>query len=433
MIRTDWRKRVLVHLLSLLAVCLLMGALTGQYAWMLALGLAVYLGWLLIQLLRLQKWLSLRPAHEAPPVSRGLWGEVFDSLYHLQRYHLRVQARLQAVVEQMQASTAALRDAVVILDRQGSLRWWNKAAETLLGLKMPQDAGQPISNLVRDPRFKSYFERGLYTEPLEMLSPVLRDVHLQFDVIRYGEGEYLLQARNISRLHRLEQMRKDFIANVSHELRTPLTVTNGYLETLLDHAETLPPRWMRPLQQMQQQGARMQALLDDLLWLARLEATDHPADSQPVAVAALLSTIKSDARVLSAGRQRITLEADPQLMLQGDETELRSAFSNLLFNAVKYTPAGSEIQIRWWADEQGAHCQVSDTGPGIEARHLPRLTERFYRVDAGRASDSGGTGLGLAIVKHVLLRHGGWLDISSTPGQGSRFTCHFHAARLVRP
>jgi two-component system phosphate regulon sensor histidine kinase PhoR len=227
-------------------------------------------------------------------------------------------------------------------------------------------------------------------------------------------------------------MRKDFVANVSHELRTPLTVIAGYLETLLDNLEDVNPRWLRPLQQMQQQAGRMQNLLNDLLLLAKLEATDYPSDNQPVAVDLLLLSIRNDAQALSANKHhRIVLEADAHLKLKGSEMELRSAFSNLVFNAVKYTPAEGEIRIRWWGDEQGAHLSVRDSGIGIDAKHLPRLTERFYRVDSSRASNTGGTGLGLAIVKHVLLRHRARLDIASVPGQGSTFVCHFPPAQVV--
>ena len=228
-------------------------------------------------------------------------------------------------------------------------------------------------------------------------------------------------------------MRKDFIANVSHELRTPLTVICGYLETLLDNVEDVNPRWSRALQQMQQQGGRMQTLLNDLLLLAKLEATDYPSDNQPVAIDGLLQSIKSDAQQLSGQKnQHITLEADPTILLKGSEAELRSAFSNLVFNAVKYTPAEGNIRIRWWGDEQGAHLSVQDSGIGIDNKHLPRLTERFYRVDSSRNSNTGGTGLGLAIVKHVLLRHRARMEISSVPGHGSTFTCHFAPAQVSK-
>ena len=429
----DWRGAVVRRLLLLVGACLLLGALTGEYAWVLACGLAIHLAWTLSQLLRLHKWLREHKTDEPPPDGYGLWGEVFDSIYHLQRRNQKARGRLQAVIDRVQESTTALKDAVVMLDSQGNLEWWNRAAETLLGLKTPQDSGQQLANLVRDPRFKEYFERGNYAEALEIPAPTNDRRRLQFHITRYGNREHLLLVRDVTRLYQLEQMRKDFVANVSHELRTPLTVIAGYLETLLDNVEAVNPRWLRALQQMQQQGARMQTLLNDLLLLAKLESTDYPSDNQPLAIDLLLLSIKNDAQALSGDQQhRISLEADPHLKLKGSEAELRSAFSNLVFNAVKYTPAGGDIRIRWWGDEQGAHLAVSDTGMGIETRHLPRLTERFYRVDSSRASNTGGTGLGLAIVKHVLLRHRGNLEISSVPGKGSTFTCHFAAAQVVQ-
>jgi len=420
-------------MLLLITGCLLVGLISGYYGWSLALGLALYLGWTLKQLLRLHEWLRLHKPDEAPPDGYGLWGEVFDSIYHLQRRDQRVRGRLQAVIDRVQESTAALKDAVIMLDSDGNLEWWNRAAETLLGLKTPQDSGQPVTNLVRHPRFKEYFEQENYLEPLEIPSPINDRLRVQLHITRYGNNEHLMLVRDVTRIHQLEQMRKDFVANVSHELRTPLTVIAGYLETLLDNVEDVNPRWVRALQQMQQQGGRMQTLLNDLLLLAKLEATDYPSDNQPVAIDALLQSIKSDAQALSGQRnQRISLEAAPGIRLKGSEAELRSAFSNLVFNAVKYTQDEGQIRIRWWADEQGAHLSVQDSGIGIDAKHLPRLTERFYRVDSSRASNTGGTGLGLAIVKHVLLRHRGRLEISSVPGHGSTFTCHFAPAQIAQ-
>ncbi|WP_278956865.1 phosphate regulon sensor histidine kinase PhoR [Aquipseudomonas alcaligenes] len=429
----NWRGALARRLLLLLAACGLIGLITGQYAWALAIGIGAYLLWHLKQLLRLHAWLRERQPDDAPPEGYGLWGEVFDSIYHLQRRDQRVRGRLQAVIDRVQESTAALRDAVIMLDSEGNLEWWNRAAEQLLGLKTPQDSGQAITNLVRHPRFKEYFEAGQYQEALEIPSPINDRQRLQLQITRYGNNEHLMFVRDVTRLHQLEQMRKDFVANVSHELRTPLTVISGYLETLLDNVEEVNPCWLRALQQMQQQGSRMQNLLNDLLLLAKLEATDYPSDNQPVAMDLLLLSIRNDAQALSGSRNhRISLEADHQVRLKGSEAELRSAFSNLVFNAVKYSPEESEIRIRWWADEQGGHFSVADSGIGIEAKHLPRLTERFYRVDSSRASNTGGTGLGLAIVKHVLLRHRARLDITSVPGKGSTFTCHFPAQQLSR-
>ncbi|MDH4568190.1 phosphate regulon sensor histidine kinase PhoR [Pseudomonas sp. BN414] len=429
----DWRGVVIRRLLLLIGACLLVGLVTGHYAWALVVGLGAYLGWTLAQLLRLYKWLKEHKPDEPPPDGYGLWGEVFDSIYHLQRRDQRVRGRLQAVIDRVQESTAALKDAVVMLDSDGNLDWWNRAAETLLGLKTPQDSGQPATNLIRHPRFKEYFEQGKYNEPLDLPSPVNDRLRLQFHITKYGNSEHLMLVRDVTRLHQLEQMRKDFVANVSHELRTPLTVIAGYLETLLDNVEDVNPRWTRALQQMSQQGKRMQNLLNDLLLLAKLEATDYPSDNQPVAVDLMLLQIKADAVALSGNRHhRVNLEADHNYKLRGSEAELRSAFSNLVFNAVKYTPDEGEIRIRWWGDEAGAHLSVQDSGIGIETKHLPRLTERFYRVDSSRNSSTGGTGLGLAIVKHVLIRHRGRLDISSVLNHGSTFTCHFPSSQVVR-
>jgi len=427
----DWQGALVRRLLLLLGGCLLLGLLTGEYAWVLVIGLSGYLIWTLRQLLRLQRWLHRADPDEPPPDSAGIWGDVFDNLYQMQRRDLRLRGELQGIIDRAQGSTAALKDAVIMLDSDGNLEWWNPAANRLLGLKKPQDAGHPIGNLVRHPAFKEYFDGGNYDQPLELASPVDDRIRLQFNITRYGNREHLLLVRDVTRLHQLEQMRKDFVANVSHELRTPLTVIAGYLETLLENADAVNPRWLRALQQMNQQAGRMQHLLNDLLLLARLETSSRPTDNQPVAVGLLLQSIISDARALSGSRGHlISLDADPALLLKGSETELRSAFSNLVFNAVKYTPDGGSVHVRWWADEVGAHLSVEDSGIGIEQKHLPRLTERFYRVDSSRASSTGGTGLGLAIVKHVLLRHQGRLDISSTPGQGSRFSCHFQNSQV---
>ncbi|EJT84740.1 PAS/PAC sensor signal transduction histidine kinase [Pseudomonas putida S11] len=314
----NWHATLIRHLLLLITVCLIGGLVSGYYGWSLAIGLALYLGWTLKQLLRLHDWLRNHQPDEAPPDGYGLWGEVFDSIYHLQRRDQRVRGRLQAVIDRVQESTAALRDAVIMLDSDGNLEWWNRAAETLLGFKTPQDGGQQVTNLVRHPRFKEYFEAGNYLEPLEIPSPINDRMRVQLHITRYGNNEHLMLVRDVTRIHQLEQMRKDFVANVSHELRTPLTVITGYLETLLDNVEDVNPRWSRALQQMSQQGSRMQTLLNDLLLLAKLEATDYPSDNHPVAVDALLCAIKNDAQALSGPRkQRITLEAAPRCAVEG--------------------------------------------------------------------------------------------------------------------
>lgn len=428
---TNWFRAVINRLFWLLLGSLLVGLITGEFAWALVAGLTLYLAWTLRQMLRLHRWLRNSP-NDPPPEARGIWGEIFDTLYHMQRRDSRRRLRLQMVIDRIQTSTAALRDAVVMIDGDGDLEWWNHAAERLLGLRAPDDSGQHVTNLIRDPRFVAYFDEGTFRDPLDIPSPIDPGSWLQYTVTRYGRGDRLMVVRDITRLHNLEQMRKDFVANVSHELRTPLTVIVGYLETMLDAEDQGNPRWRRPLQQMQQQARRMQTLLNDLLLLARLETSNNALDEQPVRIDSLLQTVHRDAQALSGERgHQITLNVVAPRALRGNESELRSAFSNLVFNAVKYTPDRGEIAIQWWEDERGGHLAVRDNGVGIAPEHIGRLTERFYRVDSSRSTNTGGTGLGLAIVKHVLLRHQGKLQVSSTPGKGSTFTCHFPEERLI--
>ncbi|MBI5462228.1 MAG: phosphate regulon sensor histidine kinase PhoR, partial [Gammaproteobacteria bacterium] len=269
---------------------------------------------------------------------------------------------------------------------------------------------------------------------IQLPAPANQQLTLSLRLIPYATDQRLLVARDITRIQQLERMRRDFVANVSHELRTPLTVVAGYLETLLDDdSDEAARRWHKMLKSMYEQSHRMQGIVEDLLMLSRLETQAQPEQHQPVAVPGLLAQVREDAQRLSGEQgHQIALEADAELWLHGTESELRSLFSNLAFNAVRYTPAGGRIRMRWYADAQGAHFAIQDTGIGIAAHHIPRLTERFYRVDIGRSRGSGGTGLGLAIVKHVLLRHDGQLEVESQPGQGSTFRCDFAPARVCR-
>lgn len=429
--RKNWLTSTVTKLFWLLSICLIIGLTLGEPAWALVAGLSIGFGHTLWQMQRLQYWLYNRPG-EPPPEARGTWGAIFDSIYHMQRRDQRARTRLQTVIERIQTSTAALRDGVVMLDNEGHLEWWNHSAEQLLGLRSPDDSGQHVHNLLRDPRFIHYFDRADYREPLDIPSPLRTSLWLQYNITCYGNGERLILVRDVTRLHNLEQMRKDFVANVSHELRTPLTVLVGYLETMIDADDGSHPRWLRPLHQMQQQARRMESLLNDLLMLSRLETTGTNVEEKPVSIDLMLPDIRKDALALSGDRQHaIILECTTQVRLRGLETELRSAISNLVYNAVKYTQDGGQIHISWSQDEQGARLSVSDNGPGIASEHLSRLTERFYRIDSSRNSTTGGTGLGLAIVKHVMMRHQGELKIRSTPGKGSEFVCLFPAERLI--
>lgn len=424
----DWRSAIR-RLIFSLALAFVVGWSLDILAYTLILTLSVYLAWHLRQLHKLQQWLTSRDM-EDPPTSHGLWGSIFDDVYRLQRRQAKSKNKLKAMLKRVQESTAALKDGVLMVDSQGNLEWWNQAANTLLGLQSSNDIGQPITNLVRHPDFKTYFENTHYESPLEISSPIDNDAILEFHITLFGRKDRLIVCRDISHLHQLEAMRQDFVANASHELRTPLTVISGYLETFIEYKETLPPRWGRALQQMHEQSQRMQSLINDLLVLSRLETNQGPEHGR-VVIASLLNTLVADAKSLGADKhQTITLKCE-DVDLLGAESELFSAFGNLIFNAVKYTPENGEIHIRWWQDTSGIHLEVKDNGLGIDPKHIPRLTERFYRADPSRHSDTGGTGLGLAIVKHTLLRHEGYLHISSVLGKGSSFTCHFPISRKI--
>jgi two-component system phosphate regulon sensor histidine kinase PhoR len=406
----------------------ILGFSTGHWWLAISLGLAIYLGWILWQQDSFDHWLSNGRRGPAP-TSFGVWGDISDDFYRLQRRHRREKQKLHAMLRRVQDSTSALREGIVALEDGASLAWWNPAAGQLLGLQ-PDDAGQPLVNFLRDPAFVRYLHStDLKHEPLTLSAPGRAARMLQLEVTRYGQGEALVIVRDVTRLHRLEQMRQDFVANVSHELRTPLTVIAGYLETLEGSGQA-PANWQRPLAQMREQTQRMTHLVNDLLLLARLETSERDSGREKVSVRELMERVANEARALSDGKHDIQVECDEQSVLTGDPTELHSAFANLVFNAVNYSPAGGPIRLHWSRDQRGGHFAVQDSGIGIDSLHIPRLTERFYRVDEGRARQSGGTGLGLAIVKHVLLRHGAEMTVHSTPGQGSTFTLHFPPQKL---
>ncbi|OED47520.1 phosphate regulon sensor histidine kinase PhoR [Endozoicomonas sp. (ex Bugula neritina AB1)] len=425
---------ILSRTLLFMSAGLCIGWLLGNPFIGLSLVMGIYLIWSTRELFRLLDWLNaVHDTNEEPPEGRGLWGEIFDGIYRLQKKHGRARRRLSTVIDRIQSSTAALKDGVIMVDTHHNLEWWNLAAEELLGFKMPDDQGQPITNLFRDPRFADYFEQGRYQKQLQIPSPLNDEFQLEINVTAYGRGNRMVIVRDVTRLNQLEIMRKDFVANVSHELRTPLTVISGYLETLIDSGPdlNLPPVWNKAMNRMQEQSLRMQGLVQDLLTLSKLEAAEIE-DSGPVYLKPLLEAIVEDGRALSGESQhRIQLECQDSAELSGCDNELRSAFSNLVFNAVRYTPAGGKIKVRWWQDEDRGHLMVEDNGVGIDPIHIPRLTERFYRVDKSRSHATGGTGLGLAIVKHIMLRHGGRISISSHPGKGSKFVCHFPKKRLI--
>ena len=408
------------RLFSLVLFFLLIGLFTGKICFYLFIASLIYLGWHLYNLYRLYRWFTRNKFQ--PPNAPGIWGEVFDQFYRLQQRNRKRKRKLAAMLKRFQKSTEAMPDATIVLSKNYQIEWLNKAAIKLLGLQSPQDKGKPVTHFIRSPIFAQYLANNDKKSSVSLVSPSDSNIMLRISVVPYARNDqHLLLARDITPLHRLEQMRSDFIANVSHELRTPLTVINGFVENLQDNNP--PKQWERPLVLMAHQTIRMRNLVDDLLLLSRLESETAKPSHRSIAVAELLKNICEEAKML--GEHEISLKADDNLKINGQQEELRSAFSNLVFNAVRYTPAGGSIKIYWYQDKDGKHFKVSDTGEGIGEEHFPRLTERFYRIDIARSRSSGGTGLGLAIVKHVLNRHHGKLRIKSQIGEGSTFWCDF--------
>ena len=421
---SDWYS-ALKRLALLFTGLLFLGWLVGYPALVMLGGTLTYLLYHLRQLRRLYNWLKENDLGTPvpPPEGRGIWGYVFDGIYLLQRREREAQLHFRSIIEKAQESTTALEVAIIMLNAKSGLEWWNPAAERLLGLQYPKDRKQAITNLVREPVFIEYFNRSHYATPLKLTSPVDPDMMLEFQITNYGAGERLMLIRDISQLHRLEMMRKDFVGNVSHELRTPITVITGYLETMMDDRANLPQRWSRPIEQMAQQSQRMENIIRDLLTLSQLETRAASRQQTTVQLHSLLSDIKQDAEQVHHDKhQTFTLTCDPRIYIRGNISELYSAMSNLVLNAAKYTQADGAIKLTATL-EQTLRVSISDNGPGIGAQHLPRLTERFYRVDESRSTDTGGTGLGLAM-------HEGKLEIKSQVDKGSEFTCVFPKERV---
>ncbi len=420
-----------IRLAGAVVLGLLLGWLLGHLFAGVALVLAGYLAWQLVNLFRVDWWVRHRGFADPPDIG-GAWGNAITQIVRLHRRKRFHKQRFVQLLRQIQRSTAALPDGVVILNAEGEIVWFNRMAALLLNLRRPADLGLRVDNLVRQPEFVRYLAGEQYANPVIIRYGTGDALYLSLQIVPYGEGQRLLLVRDVSRQMRLEAMRKDFVANASHELRSPLTVISGYLETL-SQDPALEPDLRHPLAEMRRQADRMTAIIRDLLELSRLEATDSEAQGEPIDVSALLETLRKDvlARPERPGEVRLRVDSDARLI--GNESEIHSAFFNLVDNAAKYTPPEGSIEMRWWVDDEGGHFTVEDTGPGIQPEHIPRLTERFYRIDPGRSRSTGGSGLGLAIVKHVLQRHGATLEVRSTPGEGSVFGCHFPPSRVGRP
>jgi two-component system phosphate regulon sensor histidine kinase PhoR len=420
-----WQKEIGIALLLFLAA-LVAGSLTGHvllFVFLVMLGL-----WIsqLFQISRFERWVSTGGRGKYPKAT-GIWEDIYYHVYRIKKNEKKRKKKLSKMIDQFRKSTEALPDAAVVLGAHDEIEWTNKAAREVLGLQQT-DKGQRIPNLIRFPEFIRYLKSGHYDEAVMLPAPVDHSITLAVRIVKYGAGLRLLLAQDVTQLKKMERMRKDFVANVSHELRTPLTVLKGYLETMQDMDDGNSPLLTHSVEQMQGQTERMQHLVDDLLLLTRLETQQKKV--QCVDIPALLNQIckESDALETAAGRIELSLETDAHIV--GEEQELRSAFTNLLGNALKYSSDDSKVKIRWHRSEDALMLDVEDQGEGIAAAEIPRITERFYRVEVKRSKKVNGTGLGLAIVKHVLMRHDAKLDIASELGKGSRFSCCFPATRL---
>jgi two-component system, OmpR family, phosphate regulon sensor histidine kinase PhoR len=429
----DIRWNALWWLLGLTLVCLVIHLATDTitalicFSTALLLYIANHIRWLH----RMYQWLQ-KPLLNHIPNGSGIWEDIFAMMYHEQRKHSRSQNQLSSSLERFRHATSALPDGVVVLNKKNEIEWFNGPAEKQLGLDKTQDENQPINYLVRHGDFVNYLQAENYSEPIKLKSWRSPDTTLEIQLIPFGSKQKLLISRDVSALEKTEIMRRDFIANVSHELRTPLTVVGGFLETLADMEGEVSENAKPYFDMMQQQTTRMRHIIEDLLTLSQIESNAKSTEDIEINMANLLQLIQNDAKGLSLNKHTIHADIDPSLDLSGTYNELQSAFSNLVSNAIRYTPEGGEIFITWQLKGDEPVFSVRDTGIGIEQHHIDRLTERFYRVDSSRSRETGGTGLGLSIVKHILYRHQAKLEIQSEVGAGSTFSIHFPKARMIQ-
>ncbi len=410
---------------------LIIGWILGDAFLGLAIALALYCAWLHRRLDQLLGWLRNRKETEAPD-PRGVFEDLCREIDYLRERHKKRKKKLGTYLKQFQQATRALPDSTVVLDENGSVQWANKAATDILGIRWPEDSGQRLSNIVRIPTLLEFLDRDEPNASVDIPSPVDEAVQLNVRITPSGNRQRLFVARDVTQLHRANQVRSDFVANVSHELRTPITVLRGYLENMSTQHEVCPPAWEGAIAQMSDHVNRMQAVVEDLLLLSALEQHDRVEAPKPVPVAELIVDIHKRSQQIADHQDRIfMLELETEASILGSYKELYSCISNLIYNAVKYTEPRGVIEIRWYRDDDGAHLAIKDNGIGIGPEHIARVTERFYRAENSRARTRGGTGLGLAIVKHILTRHDASLHIESEIGKGSLFRCDFPPGVIV--
>ncbi|QDF67794.1 phosphate regulon sensor histidine kinase PhoR [Shewanella sp. SNU WT4] len=423
--------RLVGRIILLLILIVVVGLLFDSLASVLLVSASVWLIWHYRQLMRLNYWLW-RDKRLTPPQGRGSWEGVFNGIYRLQQKNRKKISQLMAILGRFRQGGEALPDAAVVLDADRNILWCNRLAQLLLGLEWPKDKGQRLDNLLRHPDFIQYINHENYNLPLELPSPIADGKLLELRLIAYGDSQLLLIARDISRIRQLESMRRDFVANVSHELKTPLTVLQGYVEVMQSMAEDDDIN-QRPLKLMQQQTERMGHMIEQLLTLSRIEAAEDSDLRQQVDMDKLRALLEQEAQALSLEQHKIEFDWQPGLWVLGDSVQMQSACSNLLTNAIRYTPVGGSIKVSWQRVYQGARFYVQDSGEGIARKHISRLTERFYRVDSARSRHTGGSGLGLAIVKHALNHHHSQLDVVSALGKGSQFSFTISHQLLTAP
>ncbi len=426
-----WRREFLTYVFFA-AIALVIAKLEDWAPALIFLCLALLLGNLfhLNNLNRLTRWLTRSDGHSAPEAS-GSWQGLSAALYRLMKGTKLSQNQLNLALDRFQQAAAAMTDGFILLDERGGIEWCNPIAQRHFSLQPDIDRGTDITYFVRQPEFARYVASQNYSEPLVMRDARTQDLVLEVQLIPYGNKQKLIISRDITQWEKAENSRRDFVANVSHEMRTPITVLSGFLETLIDMKNIDAKVLTRSMGLMQSETKRMQYLVEDLLMLAQLENGPPLVDSDDINVVELAQELAREARLLSSGKHEIRVEILSDVQLRGNLHEIRSAFGNMVSNAVRYTPAGGSVKLIWSMQGDLPVFAVSDTGVGIEAGHLPRLTERFYRVDRSRSRATGGTGLGLAIVKHILNRHQARLEISSEVGKGSRFEAAFPAERIV--
>lgn len=412
--------RLFSRLIFFIFFCFSLGLLFGKVSEIIMLGSIGLLIWHYHQISRLNYWLW-HDRRLTPPNGSGSWEGVFNGIYRLQGKNRKRVSQLASILSRFRQGAEALPDAAVVLDSEHNILWCNQLARLLLGFVWPQDSGQRIDNLIRHPDFSLYLKKGNYTEPFELAAPLSDNGVLEIRIMPYGTGQYLFIARDITHVRQLESMRKDFVANVSHELKTPLTVLQGYLEMMQGMAEPGSPN-IKAMAQMQQQTTRMKSMVEQLLVLSRIEDASSIDLEQTINMSSLFKILTEEATALSQGQYQLNFMCDEQCNVHGDEVQLRSACSNLISNAIRYTPNEGFINISWRRTPAGGLFSVTDTGEGIAMQHIGRLTERFYRVDSARSRCNGGTGLGLAITKHVLSHHQSELNIVSELGKGSTFS-----------